>query len=94
MYEVPAHGMLLVCDKAGLDMHQAIFEDGVEAIFYDDIDDAIRKIDHYLADDEERVRIARAGHRKVSEDFWWEDQLKKTLDWAWQIRQQGQRGGT
>jgi hypothetical protein len=93
MYEVPAHGMMLVCDKAGLDLHQAIFKDGAEAIFYDDLDDAIEKIDYYLAEDGERMRIARAGHRKVSDEFWWEDKLRDTLDWAWQIRKQRSRDG-
>ena len=86
MYEVPAHGMMLMSDKAGCDLHQEIFKDGVEAVFYDDMNDACEKIDYYLANNEERIRIARAGHAKVSREFWWEDQLKNALDWAWEIR--------
>jgi hypothetical protein len=89
MYEIPAHGMMQVCDKAGSDMHQRIFKDGVEAVYYDDIEGAIEKIEHYLANDDERIRVARAGHQRVGKDFWWEDQLKTTLDWAAELRRQG-----
>src|SRR5262249_1934483 len=48
MYEVPAHGMMLLCDKAGLDAHERIFEPDKEAVFYDSMKDAIDKIEYYL----------------------------------------------
>jgi len=82
MYEVPAHGMMLLCDKAGLNAHEQIFEPDKEAVFYDSIEDAIEKIEYYLRHDEEREKIARAGFARVHRDYDGELNLKKFLDWA------------
>lgn len=82
MYETPAHGMLQVCDKAARDAHNLIFVPDKEAIFYDDIPDAIAKIEYYLDHDNERAEIARAGYERVRRDYQWEDALLKFLDWA------------
>ncbi|HEY6351158.1 MAG TPA: glycosyltransferase [Candidatus Angelobacter sp.] len=82
MYEVPAHGMMLLCDKAGMNAHEQIFVPGKEAVFYDSIEDAIEKIEYYLHYDEERIRIARAGFSRVHRDYDAESNLKNFLDWA------------
>jgi glycosyltransferase involved in cell wall biosynthesis len=82
MYEVPAHGMMLLCDKAGLNAHERIFEPGKEAVFYDSIEDAIEKIEYYLKHDEEREEIARAGFARVQSAYDGELNLKNFLDWA------------
>lgn len=82
MYEVPAHGMMLLCDKAGLNAHERIFEPGKEAVFYDSIQDAIEKIEYYLNHDEEREKIARAGFARVQSAYDGELNLKNFLDWA------------
>ena len=34
MYEIPAHGMLMVCDKAAANSHASIFEPGTDAVYY------------------------------------------------------------
>ena len=82
MYEVPGHGMMMLCDKAGLNAHEQIFEPDKEAVFYDSTADAIEKIEYYLAHDEERLRIARAGFTRVHKDYDGEMGLKRLLDWA------------
>lgn len=82
MYEVPAHGMMLLCDKASLNAHEIIFADGKEAVFYDSIQDAIEKIEYYLAHDREREEIARAGFERVARDYDGETNFKKLLDWG------------
>lgn len=82
MYEVPAHGAMLLCDKAGLNAHERIFEPGKEAIFYDSIEDAIEKIEYYLDHDEEREKIARVGFARLHRDYDGETKLKNFLDWA------------
>ena len=82
MYETPAHGMMLLCDKAGVNAHEQIFEPDKEAVFYDSIEDAMTKIEYYLKHDKERERIARAGFAKVHRDYDGEANLKKFLDWA------------
>ncbi len=86
MYEVPAHGMMLLCDRAGLNAHEQIFEPDKEAVFYDSVEDAIEKIKYYLEHNEERERIARAGFARVHRDYDGESNLKNFLDWASGLR--------
>jgi hypothetical protein len=82
MYEAPAHGMMLLCDKAGLNAHERIFVPDKEAVFYDSIEDAMEKIEYYLKHDEEREGIARAGFGRVHRDYDGELNLRNLLDWA------------
>ncbi|HXW14042.1 MAG TPA: glycosyltransferase [Terriglobia bacterium] len=82
MYEVPAHGVMLLCDKAGLNAHERIFEPDQEAVYYDSIDDAIDKTHYYLEHHAERESIARAGFARVHRDYDGEANLKNLLDWA------------
>jgi hypothetical protein len=81
-YEVPAHGMMLLCDKAGANAHEKIFSSGKEAVFYDSTDDAIEKIEYYLKNDQARLAIARAGFERVHRDYDGETNMKRFLDWA------------
>lgn len=86
MYEAPAHGMMLLCDKAGLNAHERIFEPGKEAVFYDSVDDMIAKIEYYLQHDGEREQIARAGFARAHRDYDGETNFKSFLDWAIGLR--------
>lgn len=86
MYETTAHGMLLVCDKAGRDAHTQIFTPDIEAVFYDSLDDAIEKIEYYLANDTERIGIAKAGFDRATSQYDWEFNLKRLLDWAYSLK--------
>jgi spore maturation protein CgeB len=88
MYEVPAHGSLLLCDKGGRDAHAQILRPGEEAVFYDSMDDAVEKVEYYLKNQEERIRIARNGFERVRRDYAWESNLKRLLDWAMGLRAQ------
>ena len=82
MYEIPAHGMMMICDKAAANAHARIFEPQTEALFYDSLDEAIDLIEYYLAHDEERIRIAQAGYKRYWRDYQWEANLLRFLDWA------------
>lgn len=82
MYEVPAHGIMLLCDKAGMNAHERIFAPDKEAVYYDSTEDAIAKIEYYLKHDEEREKIARAGFARVHRDYDGETNMKRFLDWA------------
>lgn len=86
MYEVPAHGMMLLCDKAGLNAHAQIFEPDTEAVFYDSIEDAIEKVEYYVEHEKERIRIAQAGFARAHRDYDGESNLKNFLDWAMSVR--------
>ncbi|MGD9637487.1 MAG: glycosyltransferase [Alphaproteobacteria bacterium] len=86
MYEVPAHGMMLMCDKAAADAHNEIFESGKEAVYYDNIPDAIEKIEYYLQHDNERIEIAKNGFNRYWRDYDFNKNLKKLLDWSLNVR--------
>lgn len=86
MYEVPAHGAMLLCDKAGRDAHESIFSPGTEAIYYDSVPDAIEKAEYFLTHESERLRIAQRGFQRVSTDYDWELNLRRLLDWAMSVR--------
>lgn len=86
MYETPAHGMLMVCDKAAANTHARIFEPNTEAVYYDSLNEAIDLIEYYLTHDEERIRIAQAGYERYWKDYEWENNMKKFLDWASTLR--------
>lgn len=81
-YETPAHGMMMVCDKGGGDGHARIFTPDQEAAYYDTLDQAIELIEYYLQNDDERIRIARAGFDRFWRDYEWEDNLLRFLKWT------------
>jgi spore maturation protein CgeB len=88
MYETPAHGMLMVCDKGAADSHAHIFLPDVEAVYYNSLNEAVGLIEYYLAHEDERIRIAQAGYKRYWQDYEWEANLKRFLDWAIQLRRQ------
>lgn len=82
MYETPAHGLMMVCDKAGADAHAQIFQPDKEAVYYDTPKQAIELIEHYLRHDDERIAIAQAGFERYWKDYEWESNLLRFLNWA------------
>ena len=56
------------------------FEEGVEAITYNSIDECIEKIEYYLEHEEEREKIAEAGHKRYLKDHTIETRMKKVLE--------------
>jgi spore maturation protein CgeB len=66
-FYLPANGVMQICDnKTHLG---GIYELGSEVIGYDDINQAIELTRYYLAHDEEREAIARAGYRRAVRDY-------------------------
>jgi hypothetical protein len=88
MYEVPAHGAMLLSDKAACDAHEAIFTPDIEAVFYDNLEDAIAKIEYFATHPAERIAIARAGFERMRRDYDFEAVLRGLLDWASALRRQ------
>lgn len=86
MYEVPAHGLMLLCDKAAVNAHEKIFVPDREAVYYDSIDDAIERAEYYLAHDRERIEIAWNGFERTRCDYDFDKNLLAFLDWAMSLR--------
>lgn len=77
-YELPANWAMLICDN--WKWLNELFELWKEAVSYKDIDEAIEKIEYYLENDEERVKIAEAGYRKSVNNYRMEQSFKKMMD--------------
>lgn len=86
MYDVPYHGMMQICDKAGVNAHEQIYTPDKECIYYDNTDEAIDLIEYYLENEEERIKIAKAGFERTQKDYNWEKNWKELLDWAWGLK--------
>jgi len=67
-YEAPACGALMFYERENAEIRD-LFADRQECVLYgyDDLEDLL---DHYLTHEDERERIANAGHRKVQEHTW------------------------
>lgn len=67
LYHLPGNGAMQISDcSAALGQ---IFEVGREVVGYDNSEDLLTKITYYLEHDEERQRIAVAGHRRALRDY-------------------------
>jgi hypothetical protein len=76
--DVPATGSLLLSDYS--DYAAELFQPGKEMEFYNSIDELRDKLKYYLAHDEARERIARAGYEKACTLATYRDKVKLILD--------------
>jgi spore maturation protein CgeB len=63
-FEIPACGGFMLTERSST--HEELFRDEQEAGFFGSPDELVAKVRNYLARDEDRVRIAAAGHRKIT----------------------------
>jgi spore maturation protein CgeB len=79
-FEVPgAGGFLLTGPAQGL---ERFFTPGVEIAVYQGFDDLVDKIHFYLSHPNERDRLARAAHARVSREHTYERRLAEVIDFA------------
>ena len=61
--------------------HRLHFADGEEAVFFEGIDDLVRKVARWVAADDARARIAAAGRvRCLRSGYAYDDRLREILD--------------
>lgn len=78
-FEIPACGSMLLADRTA--EHQAFFEEGQEAEFFDEADELVDKIRFYATHDTARDRIAAAGRQRcVTSRYAYIHRLRAALD--------------
>jgi hypothetical protein len=76
--EIPACGGFMLAQRTAT--HQELFQEDVEAVFFDGDEEMIDKVRFYLRHEEARQRIARAGYEKVKRSFpGWEVEMRKCV---------------
>lgn len=78
LFDLPANGVMQISD-GGQYLGQ-FFSVGEEVVSYKDVDELIEKVKYYLANDEERERIALNGFRRVQKDYKIANLLRKADD--------------
>ena len=77
-FEIPAIGGFMLADRT--DEHSEFFEEGKEAEFFGSDAEYADKLKYYLAHEEERDRIAKAGHERcLSSGYSYDDRMKLVL---------------
>ncbi|MEL7344781.1 MAG: glycosyltransferase, partial [Pseudomonadota bacterium] len=64
MAEIPALGTAMVAPRTSA--HQALYQEGIEALFYETVEDCAACCLGLLSDAEAREKLARAGHARVA----------------------------
>ncbi len=77
-FEIPGSGTFLLAMRTP--RHLEFYREGIEAEFFGDHDELVRKAQHYLNHDDERTAIAAAGHRRcVDSGYAWGKIMQR--DW-------------
>jgi spore maturation protein CgeB len=77
LYEATGVGAMLLTDR-GRNLPE-LFEPGAELVVYEDSDDLVDKLRHYLQHEEERVRVAAAGQRRTLGEHTYERRTAKLV---------------
>ena len=56
------------------------FEDGKELVMYTDVEDMLNKVEYYLEHEEERIKIAQNGYKKLQTQFDIKDRIVELLN--------------
>jgi hypothetical protein len=82
MYETASYGMLQICDRAGANGHEMIYEPGHEALFYSSIEEAQELIERCFSDREYAINIAKNGYYRAKRDYSYHKVLGDLFRWA------------
>ena len=77
-FEQGLSGTLMVCRRSpNLELY---YEPGKEFVPFDDLDDCVEKVRHYLRHESERARIAKAYRDRTRAEHMWTHRFEKMFD--------------
>jgi len=79
LFEGAACGALVLTDAIANGLEE-LFEPGREIVIYQDDEDMLKKIAYYLAHEEEREAIARAGQRRILREHTYAHRMTKMVE--------------
>lgn len=79
-WELPAHGCLLLSERLPIHIPHP-FQDGQEAVFFDDLEDLHQHLDYYLDHPEKAAAIAHAGHKHLLQHHTASARARQLLGW-------------
>jgi len=84
-FEIPACAGFMLTERSAT--HDELFSEDHEAVFFDSPDEFVAKVRSYLGRDEDRARIAAAGHRKITQGrHTYADRLVEIIQAAQSVR--------
>lgn len=76
-FEIPAVGGFLLCERTSV--MESLYKEDREAVFFSSVEELIDKCRFYLSHEEQRLEIARAGHKRcVSSGY---DVISRMSQW-------------
>ena len=79
--EIPACGGFMLSERTV--EHERLFLDKEEAVFFDNKEDLLKKIEYFLANDDQRKKIALAGYNKcISANYTHKNRMQFMLNVA------------
>jgi spore maturation protein CgeB len=84
-FEIPACGGFMLTERSST--HEELFHEDHEAGFFGSHDELVARVRSYLPRDEDRARIAAAGHRKITPGrHTYGDRLEEIIEAAQTVR--------
>ena len=88
-YEIPACGGFMLHERST--ELGTLFEEGTEVACFGTPDELAERIGHYLAHDDERAAIARAGYERCVSAYSYDTRMRTVM--AWHLARHGGRDG-
>ena len=80
LYELPANGVMQICDRGAGNATAELFEEDREIVLYDTMEEAVDKIRYYLEHEHKRKKIAMAGYERVQRDYRQEEIYRRLFE--------------
>ena len=77
-FEIPACGTFMIAERTK--KHEELFKENEEAVFFDNDEELLKKVNYYLINVDERIRIAKnAYNRSKSSGYTHKERLNKLI---------------